>query len=182
MSLPERACVEQAVEEERPERIVGSKQDEIANLPAPDQATGGPLEPEFLEAAEGQVGDDVELDPAVVCMVVDDEEGMRSPTVTREAKVGEWHKSLLEPQEVRRWREDVHVLVGRVEFRLPSQERPGNPGLLEGAECPPNCGVNARPLRADAHGRFGTRGEHARRLARGAFPLGRFDPNMRTHR
>ncbi len=102
VGVPERACVEQAVEEERPERVVGCKQDEVANLPAPGQATGGPLEPEFLEATEGQVGDDVELDPAVVRMIVGDEEGMRSAAVTREATVGERRKSLLEPQEVRR--------------------------------------------------------------------------------
>jgi hypothetical protein len=68
--------VEQAVQQERPEGVVG-REDKKIPLPATAlQTAEGALQPKLLVATEGKVRHHVELDPAILTLVIPDIEAV----------------------------------------------------------------------------------------------------------
>ena len=97
------AAVEKTVQEQRPEPVVrGEKHETVSRLPPPLQAAGRTVERELLVAAVRELGDDVQLDPAVLRRVVGEEECVRPVAGATQASESELSELACEAREIPR--------------------------------------------------------------------------------
>ena len=129
-----RGPVQQAVQEERPEGILDAQQGEGTARPPPLEARLGRPGPERLRGAEGELGDDVELEPAVLRRVVGDVEAMRTAAPGRPGRPAEGSQGRSHASPVGRRHQDVDVVDRLGQAVLAAQEAPGDPCAIEPLE------------------------------------------------
>ena len=134
--LVEAPLVEQAVEQQRPERVGIGQDPRSGGLPSARslEDSSHVADPPGERGSEGQLADHVELQPAVAVTVVGDQEPMAAVTLRREPDEARCPGGTQESPEVARDDQDVDVAGPAVELGLATEQAPGQTVLGERPE------------------------------------------------
>jgi hypothetical protein len=128
------APIEQAMEEQCPERVVAAQQRQGADALATGEASFRGFRRDGVARAKGQLRHDVEYQPLVERGQVGDEEPVRATGPGRHGHESERLDRLKERSEIRCRHEDVDVMWRQLEPPLAAQQAPSDAGRFGGVE------------------------------------------------
>ena len=138
MAVGQIAAIEDAVEEQRPETIVGGQPPGAVIRDSPGEARVGGAGFDRRVGTERQLRDDVELHERAAVPMVGDVEAVTAATPGGKREVPETSKKLAGTGEVAFRDEEVHVLARDDGRRLAAQQAPADLVLVELGEGAPD--------------------------------------------